>query len=199
MFHGMSRMFQGIVIPNISVKIAKNGIWLFNHKNSDVYMGGNRLSLYHPSYLLWCHAALYVSIFPQSTIPLPIWKVVALVDCIFWGHFVIKSSKQTYNMTRVRVRSQDSHPALYVVSDRWNRLGSVLSGPGRTGLALPWTTYRAGGLSWDLTLTLVVLYVWFKGSLSSLDMNWNTVFFIQSVAMFIMVSAKVARTCLGSS
>ena len=41
----------------------------------------------------------------------------------------------------------DSHPTLYVDSPWWNRLGSVLFGPQRTGLALPWTTYRDGWLS----------------------------------------------------
>ena len=34
----------------------------------------------------------------------------------------------------------DSHPTLYVVSPWCNRLGYVLFGPRRTGLALPWTT-----------------------------------------------------------
>ena len=40
-----------------------------------------------------------------------------------------------------------SHPTLYLVSPWWNRLGSVLFGPCRTGVAFPWTRYRVGGLS----------------------------------------------------
>ena len=40
------------------------------------------------------------------------------------------------------VAFSDSHPTLYVVSPRWNRLGSVLFGHRRIGLALQWTKYR---------------------------------------------------------
>ena len=47
---------------------------------------------------------------------------------------------QTSFFLNMAVEFSDSHPTLYVVS----RLGSVLFGPRRTGLALPWTTYRAG-------------------------------------------------------
>ena len=54
----------------------------------------------------------------------------------------------------IPVAFSDNHPTLYVVSPWWNRLGSVLFGPWRTGLDLPWTTYRVRWLSENATVML---------------------------------------------
>ena len=54
----------------------------------------------------------------------------------------------------MRVGFSDSGPTLYLVSPWWNRLYSVLFGPWRTGLALPWTRYRVGTMSDNPTLVL---------------------------------------------
>ena len=59
-------------------------------------------------------------------------------------HPSLPSSQQTTFIGSMAVAFLDIHPTLYVVSPLWNRLGSVLYGPQRTGLALPSTTYR-----WD--------------------------------------------------
>ena len=64
--------------------------------------------------------------------------------------FIRASCHACYQRSILRTMSvaySDSHPTLYVVSPWWNRSGSMLFDQQRTGLALPWTTYRVGGLS----------------------------------------------------
>ena len=70
-------------------------------------------------------------------------------ECCSWDRERAQQ-RGTYNRSRVpcskaiRVGFTDIHPTLYVVSPWWNRSDSVLFGPRRTGLALPWTRYRVG-------------------------------------------------------
>ena len=56
-----------------------------------------------------------------------------------------------------------------MVSPWWNRLDSELFDPRRTGLALPWTTYRVGRLSEYATIMLQKKDVWSQTDGSSLS------------------------------
>ena len=64
------------------------------------------------------------------------------------------AAAQTSFFSSTRVGSSDIYPTLYVVSPWCNMLSSVLFGPRRTALALPWTRYRVGPLSENPTLVL---------------------------------------------
>ena len=83
------------------------------------------------------------------------------------------SSLQRYILRVIPVAYSDSHPTLDVVSARWNRLGSVLFRPRRTGLALQRTTYRVGRLSEYSTGMTLRIDLWFPYKVCACD--WDLV------------------------
>ena len=93
------------------------------------------LKAFHPS-VLSDPAAFKKQLSSGTSFPPPWCNETAYpVEAVTWEG--VRYSRQTSFFLSMTVAYSDSHPTQYVVNPCWIRLGSVLFGPWRTGLALP--------------------------------------------------------------